>query len=114
MTEIARLESMDCWEEVSVTEEAFRRKRTPVGAIKKWKGSFCVRGDFQEGDFDYLLLLSHGLLFVSFLFSPWSWNGQQCRLTLQVRSYKLPFETRFGSMHLVDFVQDSVRRPVSN
>jgi len=31
---------------------AFRRKRTPDGEIKKWKGRYCVRGDLQEGDFE--------------------------------------------------------------
>ena len=30
----------------------FRRKRTPTGVIKKFKGHFCVHGDLQEGDFD--------------------------------------------------------------
>jgi hypothetical protein len=61
ITEIEQLESMDCWDEVPVTEAtskilpgawAFRRKRTPDGEIKKWKGRFCVRGDLQEGDFE--------------------------------------------------------------
>jgi hypothetical protein len=61
ITEMEQLEKMDCWEEVQVTEAtgkilpgtwAFRRKRTPDGEIKKWKGRFCVRDDLQEGDFE--------------------------------------------------------------
>jgi Reverse transcriptase (RNA-dependent DNA polymerase) len=59
--EIRKLESIDCWEEVPTSEAtskilpgtwAFRRKRTPDGEVKKWKGRYCVRGDLQEGDFE--------------------------------------------------------------
>jgi Reverse transcriptase (RNA-dependent DNA polymerase) len=59
--EIRKLESINCWEEVPTSEAttkilpgtwAFRRKRTPDGAVKKWKGRYCVRGDLQEGDFE--------------------------------------------------------------
>lgn len=59
--EIEKLESIDCWEEVPMSEAttkilpgtwAFRRKRTPDGEVKKWKGRYCVRGDLQEGDFE--------------------------------------------------------------
>jgi Reverse transcriptase (RNA-dependent DNA polymerase) len=59
--EIRKLESINCWEEVPTSEAttkilpgtwAFRRKRTPDGAVKKWKGRYCVRGDLQERDFE--------------------------------------------------------------
>jgi hypothetical protein len=30
----------------------FRRKRSPDGTIKKFKGRYCVRGDLQEGNFE--------------------------------------------------------------
>ena len=30
----------------------FRRKRTPDGTIKKYKGRYCVRDDRQKGDFE--------------------------------------------------------------
>ena len=59
--EIKALESNRTWKEVpkSAAETkiipgtwVFRRKRTPDGEIKKYKGRFCVRGDLIEGDFN--------------------------------------------------------------
>jgi hypothetical protein len=59
--EIEALESNRTWQEVpkSAAETkiipgtwVFRRKRTPDGEIKKYKGRFCVRGDLIEGDFN--------------------------------------------------------------
>lgn len=55
--EISALEAMGCWDEVPIEDAqskiipgtfVFRRKRTPDGEIKKYKGRFCVRGDLQE------------------------------------------------------------------
>ena len=34
------------------TTWTFRRKRTPDGQIKKFKGRLCVRGDLMEGQFE--------------------------------------------------------------
>ena len=59
--EISSLEAKNTWTEVPMSEAktkvlpdtwVFRRKRTPDGAIKKFKARYCVRGDLQEGDFD--------------------------------------------------------------
>jgi hypothetical protein len=59
--EVRALESKDTWVEVPMTEAkgkilpgtwVFRRKRTPDGRIKKYKGRYCVRGDLQEEVFD--------------------------------------------------------------
>jgi hypothetical protein len=61
VTEIRTLERIHCWDEVPTSSAetkilpgtwAFRRKRTPDGEIKKWKGRYCVRGDLQEGEFE--------------------------------------------------------------
>ena len=55
--EIAALEAMECWDEVPMSSAkgkiipgtfVFRRKRSPDGEIKKYKGRFCVRGDLQD------------------------------------------------------------------
>lgn len=60
-SEIKSLEGMDCWDEVPVSDAkskiipgtfVFRRKRSPDGQIKKYKGRFCVRGDLQEDNGD--------------------------------------------------------------
>ena len=59
--EISQLEEKGTWIEVPVEDATerilpstwvFRRKRTPLGIIKKHKGRFCVRGDLQEGEFN--------------------------------------------------------------
>ena len=61
--EIQDLEAKSTWREVSISEVpstetilpgtwVFRRKRTPDGTIKKYKGRYCVRGDLQKGDFE--------------------------------------------------------------
>ncbi|GKY94961.1 hypothetical protein MPSEU_000460700 [Mayamaea pseudoterrestris] len=59
--EIRVLESKGTWEEVPKSQAkgrilpgtwVFRRKRTPDGSIKKYKGRYCVRGDLQEGVFE--------------------------------------------------------------
>ena len=63
LNEITELEKKGTWREVSVNDVptsetilpgtwVFRRKRTPDGTIKKYKGSYCVRGDLQSGDFE--------------------------------------------------------------
>jgi hypothetical protein len=55
--EISALESKHCWEEVPATEATtkilpgtwvFRRKRSPDGEVKKYKGRYCCRGDLEE------------------------------------------------------------------
>jgi hypothetical protein len=57
MKEIEDLESNGTWRIVPISDATskiiptmwvFRRKRTPDGAIKKFKGRFTVRGDLQE------------------------------------------------------------------
>ena len=57
--EIESLVKNGTWKEVSVAEAktrilpgtwVFRRKRTPDGAISKYKARYCVRGDLQETD----------------------------------------------------------------
>jgi len=59
--EIDSLEAQGTWDVVSIDDAksrilpgtwVFRRKQTPDGTIKKYKGRYCVRGDLQEGDFD--------------------------------------------------------------
>lgn len=59
--EIRSLEEHGTWREVPKSAAksrilpgtwVFRRKRTPEGVIKKYKGRYCVRGDLQEGEFD--------------------------------------------------------------
>ena len=59
--EITTLEQNNTWVEVPISEAkgailpgmwVFRRKRTPDGTIKKYKGRYCVRGDLQKGDFE--------------------------------------------------------------
>ena len=63
LKEIQDLEGKGTWEEVSISEVppnetilpgtwVFRRKRTPDGTIKKFKGRYCVRGDLQTGSFE--------------------------------------------------------------
>ena len=63
LKEIQALEEKGTWVEVSVDSVpasetilpgkwVFRRKRTPDGTIKKYKGRYCVRGDLQVGDFE--------------------------------------------------------------
>jgi hypothetical protein len=55
--EIASLEKNGTWKEVPISQAVtrilpgtwvFRRKRTPDGAISKYKARYCVRGDLQE------------------------------------------------------------------
>lgn len=55
--EIKSLEKTGTWKEVPITDAktrilpgtwVFRRKRTPDGAISKYKARYCVRGDLQE------------------------------------------------------------------
>ena len=59
--EIEALEAKGTWEEVPVEDATtrilpgtwvFKRKRSPTGEIKKYKGRYCVRGDLQEGEFE--------------------------------------------------------------
>ena len=59
--EITALEQKNTWVEVPISEAkgvilpgmwVFRRKRTPDGTIKKYKGRYCVRGDLQTGNFE--------------------------------------------------------------
>jgi hypothetical protein len=59
--EILSLESKNTWIEIDLDEAkgkilpgtwVFRRKRSPDGAIKKFKARYCVRGDLQEGEFE--------------------------------------------------------------
>ena len=63
LKEIKELEGKGTWREVSVRDVpsgetilpgtwVFRRKRTPDGTIKKYKGRYCVRGDLQVGNFE--------------------------------------------------------------
>jgi hypothetical protein len=63
LKEIEQLEEKGTWREISIHEVpsgetvlpgtwVFRRKRTPDGTIKKYKGRYCVRGDLQVGDFE--------------------------------------------------------------
>jgi hypothetical protein len=55
--EIVSLEKNGTWQEVPMSQAetrilpgtwVFRRKRTPDGAISKYKARYCVRGDLQE------------------------------------------------------------------
>ena len=57
--EIQALIDQDTWKEVPMSEAetkilpgtwAFRRKRSPDGEIRKYKGRYCVRGDLEEGN----------------------------------------------------------------
>ena len=57
--EVDALVKQDTWKEVPMSEAktkilpgtwAFRRKRSPDGEIKKYKGRYCVRGDLEEGN----------------------------------------------------------------
>jgi hypothetical protein len=59
--EIEQLESKGTWVEEPMENArskilpgtwVFRRKRTPDGAIRKFKARYCVRGDLQQGVFD--------------------------------------------------------------
>ena len=63
LKEIQALEERGTWIEVDIKSVpsketilpgtwVFRRKRTPDGTIKKFKGRYCVRGDLQVGDFE--------------------------------------------------------------
>ena len=63
LKEIQALEEKGTWIEVDIKSVpsketilpgtwVFRRKRTPDGTIKKYKGRYCVRGDLQVGDFE--------------------------------------------------------------
>ena len=63
LKEIMALEEKGTWIEVDIQDVpsqetilpgtwVFRRKRTPDGTIKKFKGRYCVRGDLQVGDFE--------------------------------------------------------------
>ena len=63
LKEIEQLQEKGTWREISIHEVpsgetvlpgtwVFRRKRTPDGTIKKYKGRYCVRGDLQVGDFE--------------------------------------------------------------
>ena len=63
LKEILALEEKGTWIEVSINDApsnetilpgtwVFRRKRTPDGTIKKFKGRYCVRGDLQVGNFE--------------------------------------------------------------
>ena len=55
--EIVSLEKNGTWKEVPISQAVtrilpgtwvFRRKRTPDGAVSKYKARYCVRGDLQE------------------------------------------------------------------
>ena len=57
--EIRALESKGTWVETTQNKAktkvipgtwVFRRKRTPDGTIRKYKGRYCVRGDLEEGE----------------------------------------------------------------
>ena len=63
LKEIQALEEKGTWCEVDINDVpssetilpgtwVFRRKRTPDGTIKKFKGRYCVRGDLQVGTFE--------------------------------------------------------------
>lgn len=60
-SEIVSLENLECWEEVPLDQATskvlpgtwvFKIKTAPDGSFKKFKASYCIRGDLQEGDFD--------------------------------------------------------------
>jgi hypothetical protein len=59
--EITALETHGTWDKVDISDAkskilpgtwVLRRKRSPDGDIRKYKGHYCCRGDLEEGDFD--------------------------------------------------------------
>ena len=125
LKEIQALEEKGTWREVDINDVlssetilpgtwVFRRKRTPDGTIKKFKGRYCVRGDLQVGTFETFAPVIAFSTVRLFLILSLKFEWCTCSIDFSNAFVQAELKNPFGSIYLVDFTLNIPTRLVFN